>query len=230
MRKLLFCLLLYVAGQFVNAQTKTYVGVKGGGNFSSAYFERTIGNALISTDYLTSYHGGIIFRHFSKQKKSSFLNAGLQSGVNMVNKGWKQVFPTEEPSYATRLTYLEFPAEAFVYFGHRKMKPFFTLGFYMEHLIAIDKDPDPDLENIGQADFYPYDESRDRTFGYGVRVGLGIQRDFGFGTVQLDGFASFSFRDILEYGSFDTEIPDLSNTYVLGVSAAYLISFGKLDF
>lgn len=219
-------LAMYVA----SAQSKTYIGIKGGGNLSSAFFERTLGNAVITTDYLTSYHTGIIFRHFSRQKKSSYLNAGLQSGVNMVNKGWKQTFPTEEPPYSTRMTYLEFPAEAFVYFGHRRMKPFFTLGFYMEHLINVRKGPDPDLENIGQADFYPYIEARDRTFSYGVRVGAGIMRDFGFGAVQLDGFITYSFRDMFEYGTFDTQIPDLSNTYVLGFSAAYLISFGKLDF
>ncbi len=213
-----------------NAQTKSYIGIKGGGNFSSAFFERTLGNAIINTDYLTSYHTGLIYRFFSDQKQSAFLNAGLQSGINMINKGWKQVFPTDEPPYATRMTYLEFPAEAFIYFGHRKTKPFFTLGFYLEHLIDVNKGPDPDLNNIGQADFYPYLKSRDRTFSYGVRVGLGIMRDFGFGAIQLDGFVSYSFRDILEYGTFDTLIPDLSNTYVLGFSAAYLLSFGKLEF
>ncbi|XOV94174.1 MAG: hypothetical protein ACFHWX_05595 [Bacteroidota bacterium] len=230
MKKLSFCFILLLAVQGVSAQSKTYIGVKGGGNFSSAYFERTIGNALITTDYLTSYHTGLIFRHFSRQKQSSFLNAGLQSGVNLVNKGWKQTFPTDEPPYATRLTYLEFPAEALIYFGHKKTKPFFSLGFYLEHLINVEKGQNPNLSNIGQTDFYPYEESRDRTFGYGIRIGLGIFRDFKFGTFQLDGFASYGFRDILNYGSFDTGIPDLSNTYVLGFSVAYLISFGELEF
>ncbi len=225
-----FCFLLILVFFQVDAQSKTYLGVKGGANFSSAYFERTIGNALISTDYLVSYHSGLIVRHFSRQKKTSFLNAGLQTGINLVNKGWQQTFPTEEPAYHARLTYLEFPAEAFIYFGQRKTKPFFTLGFYLEHLVNVDKDPDPNPQNIGQSEFYTYEESRDRTFSYGIRIGAGIQRDFGFGTIQIDGFGTFSFRDMLEYGTFDSGIPDLSNSYVLGFSAAYLISFGKMDF
>lgn len=230
MRSFLLCMLLVLCLIDANAQSKTYIGVKGGANFSSAYIERTIGNALVSTDYMLSYHTGVIVRHFSRQKKSSFLNAGLQTGINMVNKGWQQNFPTDEPTFSNRLTYLELPAEAFIYLGQRKTKPFFTLGFYVEHLIGVDKDPDPDINNIQPAEFYSYEEDRDRTFSYGIRVGVGILRDFGFGTLQVDGFGTFGFRDMLEYGTFDTGIPDLSNSYVLGFSIAYLVSFGKMDF
>ena len=215
---------------YASAQTKTFIGVKGGGGISSAYFEYTLANALINTEYIPSYHGGVIVRFFSRINRSSYVNGGLQSGVTLTKKGWKQVFPTEEPSYVTQLTYLEFPLEAMIYGGRGKTKPYFTLGMNFGHLVKVDKDPDPDLENIGQAEFYPYEESRDRTFSYGLRAGFGLQREFSFGAIHLEGYATYSMRDMLEYGSFDSGIPDLSNSYVMGFSVAYMIGFGKLDF
>lgn len=234
MRVFYFFFLFIISGLSLNAQIKGYIGIKGGGQLATAYFEHTIFNrdTRIITTFIPGYHGGVVAKIFTYQSQSSFLNAGFQTGLNYVSKGWRQTFrDTDEPGYETRMDYMELPLEAIIYAGKGKTKYFFTLGIFLEYLVDVKKDPDPNLDNIeGIHSFFPYMESRDRKFGYGGRVSVGLQRDFGFGTIHLDGFGTFSLRSMLEHGDLDSRIPDLSNHWTVGFSVAYLIPFGKMKF
>lgn len=214
------CLMHVVVGQ------KTYVGVKAGGHASSAFIEHTIFNINMNTTFLPGANGGVFVRYLPKEG-DSFLNSGIQIGVNYVQKGWKQVFlPIENlPSYTARMTYLEIPLEGIGYFGG-KNKYFLSAGLHLEFLIDDDLDPQPTGTTL-ISDFYTYDESRDREVGYGARLAGGMFRDFSFGTLQLEGFFSYSFSNFIDAGDLTTETPDISNHWMLGCTIGYMISFGK---
>ncbi|WP_425392183.1 outer membrane beta-barrel protein [Ekhidna sp.] len=203
---------------------KTYVGVKAGGHASSVFIEHTIFNLNVNTTFLPGANGGVFLKYLPKPG-DSFLNSGIQLGVNYVQKGWKQTFLTDEPSYTARMNYLEIPLEGIGYFGG-KNKYFISAGFYTEFLIDTDLDRTPNVDNLGGSDFYTYDPARDNQFGYGGRIGGGTFRDLSIGTFQLEGFFSYSFSNFIDPGDLTTETPDLSNHWVVGFTVGYMVSLG----
>lgn len=228
--RILVGILLLVVSSALNAQVKGYVGLSGGGHFYTAYIEHTLYNTVMKTGFDPGYHGGIMFKLFTNQSPTSFLNAGLQSGLNYEVKGWRQTFDTDEPTYHVKMDYITLPLEAIIYGGKRKTKVFWTLGVYIEQLVNVQKDPTPDLENLGGQEFYTYEADRDREFGYGLRVSAGLHRDFPFGALHLDGFISYSASSFIKTDEFSDRLPDLTNHYMGGFTLAYLIPFGKMEF
>ncbi|WP_370087731.1 porin family protein [Ekhidna sp.] len=212
---------------FINTAVaqKTYVGVKAGGHASSAFIEHTIFNINLNASFLPGVNSGVFIKYLPKPG-DTFLNSGIQLGVNYVQKGWKQTFLTDEPSYTARMNYLEIPLEGIGYFGGEN-KYFISAGLYAEILMSVDKDPEPAADNRGGADFYTYEEDRDREFGYGARLGGGIFRDLSIGTFQLEGFFTYSFSNFIDPGDLVDETPDLSNHWSVGVTLGYMISFSK---
>ncbi len=215
---------LICLAQMLKAQ-KTYVGIKAGGHASSAFIEHTIFNLNVNTTFLPGITGGVFLRHFPREN-DSFLNSGIQLGVNYVQKGWKQTFLTNEPTYTARMSYLEIPLEGIGYFGG-KNKYFLSAGLYMEFLIDDDLDQAPNEDDLIGDDFYTYDETRDRTLGYGARLGGGVFRDLSIGTFQIEGFFSYSFSNFINPGDLTTETPDISNHWVVGFTVGYMISISK---
>ncbi|MEP1117964.1 porin family protein [Ekhidna sp.] len=206
---------------------KTYVGVKAGGHASSVFIEHTIFNLNTRTTFLSGASGGVFVKYLPKVG-NSFLNSGIQLGVNYVQKGWKQTFLSNEPTYSARMNYLEIPLEGFGYFGG-KNKFFVSAGFYMEFLMSVSLDAEPNGDNIPASDFYTYDESRDNEIGYGARLGGGVFRDLSIGTFQLEGFFSYTFSNFIDAGDLTTETPDISNHWVVGATVGYMINLGKKD-
>ncbi len=230
MRSLLLGFVLIICFS-TNAQIKGYVGVKGGGHLSTVYIEHTLYNTFMNTGFIPGYHGGVFGKLFTYQSPSSFLNAGMQFGINYERKGWSQTFETTEPTYKIRMDYINIPIEAIAYAGKGNTKFFFTLGIYTEYLIGVDKDPDPNLDNLGNGiEFYTYESDRDRKFGYGIRTSLGLQHQFPFGALHLDGFIGYSVSSFMKTDNFSDRLPDLTNHYLGGFSLAYLIPFGKMKF
>ncbi len=231
MKYFIFSALLFIQ-LLAFSQTKTYVGFKAGGQLASAYIEHTINTTFITTDFVTGYNGGAIVKIFTK-KRNAIVNPGFQTGLTFDQKGWGQVFlDTEEPKYRVKLSYIQLPMEAIINFGRGSTKTFFSLGWYLEYLLNVKKDDTPDLAVLASKgiDFYTYDSSRDRKLGYGVRASVGGQKDFSFGAINLDAFATFNISSVIDHQDFKTGIPDLSNLYTIGFSVGYLIPFGKLDY
>lgn len=222
-----------------NAQTRSYVGLRAGGQASSAYIVHTIFPVNMDITFVETAHVGLVFRHFNfRSTNPKALQAGFQSGINYIERGWQQSFPDEfdyQP-YQTRLGYLEIPIEAVLYWGQKNTKFYLTMGLYYERLISNRAKNRPTEEQITeleavQTDFYEYDENRgDRMNGYGGRFAFGAFTDLPFGTIQLELFSSISFSGVFEFTNRSTAIPDQSNLYSIGLSAAYLLRFGKLEF
>lgn len=240
MKQLLLILtILYCA--FANAQTKVYVGVKGGGQIASAYIEHTLNTTFATPDFITGYEGGALVKIFTK-KRDALVNPGFQTGLFFNQKGWGQVFPeTDVEKYRVKLSYVQLPMDAIINFGRGSTKTFVTLGWYVDYLVNVNKSETPDVDNPATVevetlksrygfDFYTYEASRDRKLGYGVRVSAGGQKDFDFGAIHLDAFITFNISSVIDHQEFKTLIPDLTNLYTIGFSVGYLIPFGKLDY
>ncbi len=218
-----FFLLIAISGV---GQSKTYVGFKAGAQINSAYMIHTIFNFRANNTFKSGLNSGFVVKHFPK-KRNTFFNTGIQGGINFMQRGWVQTFKgTNLPNYSVTMNYLEFPIEGIGYFGNRT-KYFIGGGFFAEYLVSSSKDDDPsDLTNI---DFATYVEDRDRRGGYGARFSGGVWRDFSFGTLQLEGFFTYSFSNFIDAGDLSNDqLPDVSNLWSFGVSVGYFVSFGKL--
>jgi hypothetical protein len=213
----------------LNAQTKTYVGIKGGGHAASAFINHTIFFNNMSVTLTPGIHSGILVKHFPFRRKDAAVHSGIQMGINYVQKGWEQTFLTSAPNYSIQMNYLEIPFEGIGYFGNNN-KYFITAGFYWEILMNAKKSAEPSKADRGgeSVDFYTYEADRDREFGYGGRASVGMFRDFSFGSIHLEGFFTYSFSNFIDAGNLTDETPDISNLWVAGVSVGYLIPFGKL--
>lgn len=230
MKSLLSALILFTA-LITNGQSKVFIGPQGGGQISSIYVGRTLLQApFVDMDFISGYSGGVMAKVFTYRRKVSRINAGLQLGVTYTRKGWVQKFSTDEPPYHVKLGYIHFPAQAIVYMGKRKMKYFFTVGMFLEYLTAVKKDVEPNPDNLGGAEFYTYEDSRDSKLGFGTKASLGLQKTFDFGTIHLEAFNTFNVSNLFVPPSYDSGVPDISNQFVFGFTVAYLMEFGKLEF
>ncbi len=224
----LFPILLFFLLTFIGfAQTKTYVGVKLGGHASSSFMNHTVFGFNARLGFQPGFNAGILVKHFPR-RKSSLINAGIQGGVNYIQRGWVQsFFDPSIDNYSVRMNYIEIPIEGVGYFGNEN-KYFIAAGFYTEVLLKAKKDPDP--TGITVDDFATYVADRDREIGYGGRLSGGVFRDFSFGSLHLEGFFSYSFSNFIDAGDLtNDQLPDISNLWNLGVSIGYLIPYGKLE-
>lgn len=130
------------------------------------------------------------------------------------------------------MSYIQFPVEAIINFGRGSLKSYFGLGMFVERLVGVKKNANPDLEVLKDngIDFYTYESNRDRKLGYGVRVSVGSQKDFKFGSINLEAFGTYNVSSVIDHQDFKTEIPDLSNMFTAGFTLGYLIPFGKLAY
>lgn len=217
---IIFCIsVLNVSAQDSTFQAHTYVGIKGGYNNGTASFSHALQRINTLEGYNTGVHFGLIGINYSEK------NLGLQVELNYTQKGWTQLFLAPVPKFVTDLTYIELPMYMNVYVGNKKTRLFFNLGAYAEYLIKVrvgDIPSDTQLQ-----DFNPYDESRDRKFGYGLIAGGGVYRDFSFGTIMLQGEFSYGLSNVLDPVTEDSEIPDISNLLTSTFSVGYLFKIQK---
>lgn len=224
MPRIIFSLLLFVffsGSALGQEQRKTYLGIKGGYNLSSAYFFHSFdGVPTIDEGWNNGFHGGIIAMNYWRN------HIGLQAELNYTRKGWTQRFNNGEPDYMTKMDYIELPLLVNLHTGKKRTHLYANLGCFVEYMVKFQETAHP--VDPGASDFFPYIEERDNKFGYGFRGGVGAFRDFGFGTFLLEGHFSYSLSSMLDPVTLDTGVPNISNHYVIGVSVAYMISFGEL--
>ncbi|SMD32730.1 Outer membrane protein beta-barrel domain-containing protein [Reichenbachiella faecimaris] len=223
MKKVTICLLLGL-GVFLTqeacAQRRTYVGLKGGYNLSSAYFFHSFNGSGIVTGLEGGFQGGIIAMNYVRD------HIGLQAELLYTQKGWKQKFDNNQPDFITELDYIELPLLVNLHTGKEQLHIFANAGCFAEFLVNVSQSALP--SDTGSQQFYPYDESRDHKFGYGFRGGIGGYYDFDFGTFMLESSFSYSLSDMLDPITLDTGIPNSSKNWVIGFSMAYMFSFGEL--
>lgn len=223
MKKVAVCLFLLLGVASLNdvaAQRKTYVGVKGGYNLSSAYFFHSFNGSTIVTGMEGGFQGGIIAMNYIRN------HIGLQAELLYTQKGWRQKFDNGQPDFITELDYIELPLLVNLHTGKDRLHVYANAGCFAELLVNVKQSASP-TDTDGE-EFYPFDESRDHGFGYGFRGGIGAFYDFDFGTLMLESSFTYSLSDMLEFGSLSTGIPNTSKNMVIGFTVAYMFSFGEL--
>ena len=222
-----YLVFLFVIGatSLADAQDKRpsvmYIGSKAGLNLSSATLFHTLNGYKMLKGNLIGINAGVAFQHFYQH------HVGFQAEINFSQKGYKQKFDNGS-AFETRLNYLEIPMLAVIRTGKNKFHIFANAGVYLEFLLNSKISERPSDADIGSWDFYAYDESSDRKFGYGFRVGSGLSYDFGFGTILADVHFSYSLSNFFNPIDLTTGIPDQSNNFVLGGFVSYMVRFGDL--
>lgn len=212
-----------------------YLGAKAGGQLSSAFIDHTLLNHRMEEGVKWGAHGGFVLKFFP-EPRDTFIKSGLQLSVNYVQRGWRQSFTSDIPTYFAQMDYLEIPLEGFGYFG-KKTKFFLGAGFYLEALQRYSLDPTPDFDTdidgnsipnqVDGQDFYTYDATRDPSIGYGARVSGGVFRDFAIGQLQLEGFFTYSISNFMDPGRLLGDVPDISNLWSAGLGLVYLFPLKK---
>lgn len=207
-----------------SAQPKIYIGFQGGGHLASAYIEHTLYFVDMKTGFISGKHGGLLVRVLDFNQKKG-LKTGYQTGLFYTERGWSQTYRQDSiPRSTTRLSYLNVPVNAVIWAGGEKNRIYFTLGGFIEFLVDHETKNPPDNFNLGTEVFYTYEPGRDQTFGYGMSVGAGIQKDFNFGSFFIEGNISFALSDFIGITNRAAATPDISNLYLGGVSIGYLFS------
>ncbi|UXP32491.1 PorT family protein [Reichenbachiella agarivorans] len=215
-------IILVVSTTVTTAQDsrKTYVGVKGGYNFSQVNLYHSFNGYVMKQGVQTGYQGGIIVMNYLRN------HIGIQAELNYTQKGYIQKFDNGQPDYESQFNYVDLPFLFNLHTGKNKLHVFINAGCFFEYLINVESSSEP--SDTGGYDFDPYDKDRDPNFGYGFRGGAGVFYDSRVGTFMLEGSFNYSLSNYLDPVTFDSGVPTLSNHYLLGITVGYLISFGEL--
>ena len=149
------------------------VGVKGGATLSQTMFSPGIEQAFI-----TGMLGGVTFRYIEEQ------HFGLIAEVNMEQRGWKETFDETQYSFQRKLTYLQIPLLAHIYFGSDVTKFFFNAGPEIGFMISDKCSANFNYHDLaGLPSDFPIENRNTEQFtmdiknkiDYGISAGLGME-------------------------------------------------------
>ncbi len=216
------CLLTFLS-IYSQAQKRTYLGLVAGGQLSSSYIEHTLYIVNLSTSYINSFQGGLQYKYYNEYNPNLKMNSGFQTGLFYSQKGWRQVFGGLYPGINTRLDYLVLPVDGIVYWGNEDQKFSLIIGIYGEYIASFRTPETPADEVLEISDFYTYDNSRDKQFGYGLKLGGSYLRDFSFGILEFSGFFDYSLSNFMNSPRRADPLPDTSNLFNFGLTVGYFI-------
>lgn len=204
-----------------SAQERTYLGAYAGWQTGSVYIEHSIYQVILQAGYIQGANGGVVLKHFSEHKQGK-LNTGVQLGLNFSQRGWRQNFASFDSTSTTRMDYLQIPVSAIIYAGKPQNRIFITMTFFGEMLVQSKSGRQPEGLDPRE-DFYTYNADRDKEFGYGLRGGLGYQKDIGPGAIMAEAFFSYSISNFIGFENRAVETPDISQLFNIGINVGYLI-------
>ncbi len=178
MKKFLF-VILFICGLVLTANAQklykshVHVGAKAGATFSSISFspevEQSMNNGLT---------GGIAFKYAEER------HVGLLAELNVVQRGWKESFESEEPfEYSRSLTYIQLPLMTHIFFGSQRFKCFINLGPEISYMVGSSITSNFDYNNVTSINGFPLQYRMTEQmamdiknkFDYGITVGLGLE-------------------------------------------------------
>ncbi|BDD07626.1 hypothetical protein FUAX_00580 [Fulvitalea axinellae] len=232
MRKLLALkILLITALTFClagNSYSQTFVGVRAGGGASQLL--NNLLNSFSKPDfYSTTFTygaiGGVMFRHVAEP------HLGFQAEINYLQRGFKQQLPEaiQNGEYIeAEYDYIQVPIMASIYALQGKTKVFFNVGPYLAFGIS-------GTETVFQVENFEKKSSKttDIDFGsedfdafdYGLEAGLGLERRFEFGILQVEGRFTWGMGNI--YNADKPYYPDHTQNMTLGLTVNYLFQLDK---
>ena len=165
-----------------------YLGLKGGPNFATVDFS-SVQRGDPVTEIKPGFQSGIIFKRIGRP------HLGIQLELNYIRKGWETV-ESEEASTIYEIYYLEMPLMSHAYIGQGKGKVFLNLGMYANTwLSGTVSNVTAGEKNSEELEF---DKDVFNQFDYGIAGGIGLSRDFNFGTLQLEGRYQFGLGNVFQ--------------------------------
>lgn len=213
MKKLLLVVILALgiiyemAGQTNQFVPVSSLGIRQGANLSFVEFSPSVGEGFIY-----GYNGGLVYRYTNEELFA------VQVELNFSQKGWIEDFDTISNSYNRKLSYIELPLMAQIYYGERKLNYYVNLGTAFAYLIS-----EKETMEIGNALYVReyYNKSIENNFDYSVVVELGLRYDSKIGAFN---FGARYYYTITSLYKFDADnLYEISRNQVINLSLTYFI-------
>ena len=178
-------------------------------NFYNNFFPQNIRTESLSSHNLS------FFTEIKNQK-----NTGIRIEISQVKKGWVESYNSNKIS--NEFDFLTIPVMMTTYFGGKRMKINFSIGPYAEFQIKNNS-------NIIK-DMYPskdifFNESRDNSFGYGIKASGGLSLDVNKSSFLLLVSYLYNFDNLIDVNQKNSMVPDISSFRTLSFSLVYLFNF-----
>ena len=180
-------------------------------NFYNNFFPQNIRTESLSSHNLS------FFTEIKNQK-----NTGIRIEISQVKKGWVESYNSDKIS--NEFDFLTIPVMMTTYFGGKRMKINFSIGPYAEFQIKNNS-------NIIK-DMYPskdifFNESRDNSFGYGIKASGGLSLDVNKSSFLLLVSYLYNFDNLIDVNQKNNMVPDISSFRTLSFSLVYLFNFTR---
>ena len=180
-------------------------------NFYNNFFPQNIRTESLSSHNLS------FFTEIKNQK-----NTGIRIEISQVKKGWVESYNSDKIS--NEFDFLTIPVMMTTYFGGKRMKINFSIGPYAEFQIKNNS-------NIIK-DMYPskdifFNESRDNSFGYGIKASGGLSLDVNKSSFLLLVSYLYNFDNLIDLNQKNSMVPDISSFRTLSFSLVYLFNFTR---
>ncbi|MCG8474726.1 MAG: PorT family protein [Cytophagales bacterium] len=230
-RLAVFIFLFLIFGFSANAQH--FLGIRGGGTLNKllVFNKQGTQGQYDPTEYRQGFVGGLVYRyvnapHIGLQAEGLYFRKGYNKKLSDVQKADRtgRIFPTREAI----VDYLQMNFLSYIYVFQGPNKVYFTIGPYFGYgLSGTEKVKDYQNGAVIKT------ENRDIDFSasdytqldYGFEFGLGFERAFSFGLIDVDFRYTWGMGNI--YNADKPYFPDHTQNQSLNFSVSYLFQIDK---
>lgn len=197
---------------------QTYFGVKGGYTISDMSFIPFQNTRKLFADGIDY---GVVFKYFNLKY------FGFQAEVYKVNRGYRKPIDIAELGdtlYKRVNTYLEIPMFMQIRFNLKLVTIHLNAGPYIAYLLEAHEGDNSSGDY--QMNKIPINILRDNRIDFGLLGGVGLSRDFKWGTLYAEGRAGYGYGDLQKHTY--PNMPKQSKAVFQSMNVGYLFHFGKL--
>lgn len=213
---LLFLCPLYTLAQQHYA-SNVALGVKAGVTMSQTMFSPSI-----EQTFLMGATGGVVFRYIEEK------HFGIIAELNYQQRGWKETFDETPYSFQRKLSYLQIPLLAHIYFGS-KLKFFFNAGPEIGILVSDKTSSNFNIYDLENTENFPLKNRNTEQFTLDInsKIDYGISAGLGF-----EGFVAKNHSIILEgrfyYGLNNIFSAHKKDTFAASNGMSILVTLGYM--
>lgn len=224
MKKAIWIFIILFACSFPKIEAQEHyaanfsVGVKAGASLSRAMF-----SPGVKQGFLPGTTGGLMFRYIEEN------HFGLIAEINYVDRGWKESFDELPFAFSRRLSYLQIPLLAHIYFGSDRAKFFFNAGPEIGFLLKEKTDANFDIANPGAVENFPTANRNTEQYAmpiknkidYGISAGIGAEVNLNpKNSLLLEGRFYYGLNNI--FGANKKDVFAASNGISILVTLGYM--------
>lgn len=198
---------------------QTYIGVKAGYTMSDIAFFPVQNTSMLFAD---GFDYGVVFKYFNLKY------FGFQAELYKVNRGYRQPIDVAELGdtlYKRVNTYIELPILMQLRFNLKLITLHFNAGPYIAYLTEV-REGDNSSGDY-QMSKMSINILRDNRIDYGLIGGVGLSRDFKWGTLYAEGRVGYGYGDMQKHTY--PNMPKQSKAVFQSVNVGYMFHFGKLE-